>query len=146
MPTTAPLNAALVVGAILSALAAALHVAIIVKGAPWYRFFGAGEDMARAAEMGRRFPAIITAAIAVVLALWSAYALSAAGALPPLPLLKPAIGAITLVYLLRGLVLVPVLAMPRGPSTSFFVWSSIVCLVFAATHLAGLIQVWARLP
>lgn len=146
MSTSASVNPALVVAAILSALAAALHVAIILKGAPWYRFFGAGEDMARAAEMGRRFPAIVTAAIAIVLALWSAYALSAAGALPPLPLLKPAISAITLVYLLRGLVLVPVLVMPRGPSTTFFMWSSIICLVFAATHLVGLLQVWPRLP
>lgn len=146
MPITTSVNRALVVAATLSALAAALHVAIIVKGAPWYRFFGAGEDMARAAEMGRRFPAVVTAAIAGVLALWSAYALSAAGALPPLPLLKPAIGAITLVYLLRGLVLVPALAMPRGPSTTFFVWSSIVCLVFAAAHGVGLRQVWSRLP
>ena len=145
MPAAASVNPALVVAAILSALAAALHGAIIVKGAPWYRFFGAGEDMARAAEMGRLFPAVITAAIAGVLALWSAYALSAAGALPPLPWLKPVISAITLVYLLRGLVLVPALLMPRGPSTAFFVWSSIICLVFAATHLVGLLQVWRRL-
>lgn len=145
MPMSAPANLFLVVAATLSAVASALHVAIIVKGAPWYRFFGAGEDMARAAEAGRLFPAVITAAIAGVLALWSAYALSAAGVLPPLPLLKPAICAITLVYLLRGLVLVPVLAMPRGPSTTFFIWSSVICLVFAAAHLVGVAQVWDRL-
>ncbi len=145
MPAALPVNLPLVAAAALSAIAAALHVAIIVKGAPWYRFFGAGEDMARAAEKGRLFPAVVTSGIAAILALWSAYALSGAGMLPPLPLLRPALCAITAVYLLRGLVLVPVLVMPRGPSTTFFVWSSVICLVFAAAHGVGLAQVWDRL-
>ena len=138
-------NVALVVGACLSALAAVLHLGIIVKGATWYRFFGAGESMARAAEAGRLYPAIVTTAIACVLALWSALALSAAGVIEPLPLLRPALCAITLVYLLRGLVLVPVLFMPRTAATTFWIWSSAICLVFAAAHLVGLVQVWHRL-
>lgn len=49
-------------GACLRALAAVLHLGIIVKGATWYRFFGAGESMARAAEEGRWYPAIVTTA------------------------------------------------------------------------------------
>ena len=138
-------NLPLIVGACLSALAALLHVGIIVGGANWYRFFGAGERMARACEQGRWYPAIITAAIAVVLAIWSAYALSAAGVTGKLPLLKPALCAITAIYLLRGLVLVPVLVMPHTAATPFGLWSSAICLVFAATHLVGLVQVWDRL-
>ena len=36
-------NPWLVAGGILSALAALLHLAVIVGGPVWYRFFGAGE-------------------------------------------------------------------------------------------------------
>ena len=45
-------NEALIAGAVLSALAPLLQVGCIVYGAPWYRFFGAGENMARMAEAG----------------------------------------------------------------------------------------------
>jgi hypothetical protein len=40
---------------VLSAAAALLHIAVIVGGAEWYRFFGAGEGMARLAERGGYF-------------------------------------------------------------------------------------------
>lgn len=140
-----PVNAALVVAGCLSAIAATLHLAIIVKGAAWYRFFGAGERMARAAEKGRWTPALVTAGIALMLAAWSAYAFSGAGILGPAPLLRPALCAITLVYLLRGLVLIPVLVLPRQPGTTFGIWSSSICLVFAAAHLIGVVQRWDAL-
>lgn len=140
-----PYNIPLVIGACLSAIAAILHVMIIVNGAEWYRFFGAGETMARAVEQRRWYPAIITTAIAALLGLWSAYALSGAGVIRALPLLRPALFAITAIYLFRGLVLVPVLIMPRKPATTFGLWSSGICLAFAAAHLVGLCQVWKQL-
>ena len=42
----------LLIGGGLSALAAALHLAIIAGGPSWYRFFGAGERTARLAARG----------------------------------------------------------------------------------------------
>lgn len=39
-------------GGSLTLLAAVLHVFIIVGGADWYRFFGAGEAMAQMSEQG----------------------------------------------------------------------------------------------
>jgi hypothetical protein len=70
----------LVAGGVLSAGASLLHLGCIAGGASWYRFFGAGEKMARMAERGwRAVP--VTVLIAAVLALWSAYAFSAAGVL-----------------------------------------------------------------
>lgn len=39
-------NLSLVFAAALSAIAASLHLAIIVGGPAWYRFFGAGERFA----------------------------------------------------------------------------------------------------
>jgi hypothetical protein len=138
-------NIALVIGAGLSAIASLLHVGIIIGGAPWYRFFGAGERMAVAAAAGRAYPAMVTASIAAVLALWAAYALSGAGVIAALPLLKPGLCAITAIYLLRGLAAVPVLAFRQPKSLPFVVWSSVICIAFGTAHLVGLSQVWKAL-
>lgn len=137
-------NTLLMTGAALSALASLLHVAIIVGGPDWYRFFGAGEEMARMAGAGSPVPALVTLGIATVLAIAALYALSGAGRIRRLPLLRPALCVITAVYLLRGLALVPALAVPalREP---FNVWSSLICLAFGLVHLGGLVQVWPRL-
>ncbi|CAI8903716.1 Regulator SirB [Pseudomonas chlororaphis] len=137
-------NMALVIGAGLSLLAALMHVGVIMVGPSWYRLFGAGERFVRAAQAGRWFPAVVTAGIALVLAAWAAYALSAAGVIAPLPLLRPALIAITLVYLLRGL-LGPVALAGTGRSRRFIFVSSTICLVYGLVHLFGLVQVWGSL-
>jgi hypothetical protein len=139
-------NVSLVAGAALSAVAALLHLGIIVGGPSWYRFFGAGERFASAAAAGRWWPNVFTLGIACVLGLWAAYALSGAGVIAPLPLLKLALVLITGVYLLRGLVLVPALIVTRGKVSPFAFWSSVICLGYGAFHLLGLVQVWHRLP
>lgn len=139
------INKALLVGAALSALAALLHVAIIFGGAPWYRFFGAGERMARAAEAGHLRPTLITIGIASILALWSLYALSGAGLIAPLPLLRSGLCLITGIYLLRGLAILPLLTVARAHSTPFLIWSSLVCLGFGLVHLLGVAQRWSSL-
>jgi hypothetical protein len=138
-------NIALVIGAGLSAIASMLHVGIIIGGAPWYRFFGAGERMAVAAAAGRAYPVLVTASIAAVLALWAAYALSGASVIPALPLLKPGLCTISAIYLIRGLAAVPVLAFGQPRSVPFVVWSSIVCIAFGLAHLVGLVQTWEAL-
>lgn len=138
-------NGALVAAAGCSLLAAAAHLGCIALGPSGYRALGAGESMARMAAAGHWYPTVITLAIAAVLGVWGAYALSGAGVLPHLPLLRPALCVITAVYLLRGLAFVPMrIAMP-GRSTSFWLWSSAICLAIAALHLIGLIQSWRRL-
>jgi hypothetical protein len=144
---TAPaaVDAALVVAGGASLVAALLHLAIIAGGPAWYRFFGAGEGMARAAEKGRWRPALITLAIALVLGAWAAYAFAGAGLFDGLPLVRPALCALTAVYLLRGAVIVPALLMPRGPATGFAIWSSAICLAIGGVHLLGLTQVWSRI-
>lgn len=138
-------NPWLITGGVLSAVAALLHIGIIVKGASWYRFFGAGERFARAAEAGERWPDVVTLGIAAVLALWSAYAFSGAGLIVRLPWLKLALSLITAVYLLRGLALLPALVVARDKVTPFVLWSSIICIGYGAFHLLGLAQEWERL-
>jgi hypothetical protein len=145
VPEVHPYNLMLVLAAVLSAIGALLHVACIFGGPAWYRFFGAGERLATAAERGRAWPALATLGITLILLAWSAYALSAAGMLPALPLLKAGIVAITTVYLLRGLILFPVMAFKPAQLTPFVVWSSLICLGFGLVHLWGVVQVWDTL-
>jgi hypothetical protein len=138
-------NTPLAAGALLSAIAALLHLGIIVGGPAWYRFFGAGERLARAAEQGRRYPDVITLAIAAVLFTWSAYALAGAGVIGPLPLSKAALVAITAVYLVRGVGYAPLVVANGGRVTPFVVWSSLICFGYGLVHLVGLVQRWAAL-
>jgi hypothetical protein len=137
-------NRMLALGAVLSALAGLLHVAVIAGGPDWYRFFGAGERMARMAAAGSVRPALTTLGIAAILGVWALYAASGAGLLRPLPLTAAALVAITAVYVLRGLVLLPAAAMP-ALRTPFNLWSSAICLAIGLVHAIGLWQAWKRL-
>ena len=138
-------NIPLTVGALLSAVAALLHLGIIAGGPAWYRFFGAGERYARAAAEGKWFPTIVTLGIATVLFTWSAYALAGAGVVKPLPFLKAALVAITAVYLVRGVAYAPVVRARGGRITPFVVWSSLICFGYGVVHLVGLVQRWKAL-
>lgn len=132
----------LVAGAILSGIAAMLHIGCIYFGAPWYRFFGAGEEMAKMAEAGSWTPGFITAGIVLVLAIWAVYALSGAGTIRRLPLLRTALCIITGIYVLRGLAALPFAWLHPEQATAFVWWSSAICLGFGLVHLVGLKQRW----
>jgi hypothetical protein len=138
-------NVPLAVGALLSAIAALLHLGIIAGGPAWYRFFGAGERFARAAAQRRWYPTLVTLGIAAVLAAWSAYALAGAGLIGTLPLLKAALAGITAVYLVRGIVYAPLVLAKGGRITPFVVWSSLICFAYGLVHLLGLVQRWPAL-
>lgn len=126
---------------------AALHVVIVFLGAPAYRYFGAGEDMARQAEAGSLVPAAMTLAIAAVFAVFALYAFSGAGRFRRLPLLRTGLVAISAIYLVRGLLLLPELAgyaqgsgvMPRQLAFSF------TSLVIGLFYLAGTVLLWPSL-
>jgi len=138
-------NKWLAVGGSLSALAALLHVAVVVGGPDWYRFFGAGEAMDREAERGSLYPASVTLAIAAVLGIWSAYAFAGAGLLRRLPLMRRALVAITAVYLLRGLALFPALILRPDLVDSFALWSSLIVLAYGAAYAVGTWKAWPAL-
>ncbi|WP_409526181.1 hypothetical protein [Nitrincola sp. MINF-07-Sa-05] len=136
----------LVLGAVLSGLAALAHIGIIIGGPAWYRFFGAGDNMARLASEGSWHPALVTAAIALVLSILSAYALSGAGLLPGLPFLSLVLIAVTTIYLLRGIVgFFFAFFATGGNSPTFWVVSSTICLFFGVVHAIGIVKSWAIL-
>jgi hypothetical protein len=135
-------NKFLITGAILSGLASLLHVGCIYFGAPWYRFFGAGEEMASMAESGSWIPSLVTAGIAMVLSIWAIYAVSGAGVIRKLPLLRTALCIITTIYLLRGLAAIPLAIIQPQQATPFLWWSSAICLSFSIIHLVSMHQRW----
>ena len=142
---TSTRNPALVLGGLLSAAAALLHIGVIVGGPDWYRFFGAGEAMATMAEQGSMTPTLITVGIAAVLAIWAAYALSGAGLLPRLPLLRTGLVVISAIYLLRGLALIPALLINGGAVMPFVLWSSLIVLVYGLAYAIGTWNAWPSL-
>jgi hypothetical protein len=129
----------------MSVAASLLHVACIIGGPDWYRFFGAGEEIARAAERGAWMPTILTLFIAGVLATWAAYAFGAAGKFIRLPLMRTALIAIGLVLLLRALGgLVGHLWRP-DLSDTFMLWSSLIVLVLGLCFAIGTWRAWPAL-
>ena len=140
-----PANPWLVLAGALSGAACLAHLAVIVGGAPWYRFFGAGERMARMAEARSLRPTVITLGIAAVLAVWAAYALAGAGLIVPLPLMRPVLAAISAVYLVRGLAPVPVLLVTQGRASPFWIWSSLIVLAFGIVYAVGTWRAWPEL-
>jgi hypothetical protein len=139
----------LLCGGLLTAAASLLHVGIILGGPAWYRFFGAGERMARMAARGSPYPALVTAGIAAVLGAWALYALSGAGVIRRLPLLRLALVLIAAVYLGRGVLGIPIVlfaddpyaAQLRGRMT-FMVVTSAICIGLGVCYAVGA----ARLP
>lgn len=138
-------NPLLIAGGTLSALAALLHLAIIVGGPDWYRFFGAGEGMARAAERGMARPALLTVGIAAILGIWSLYAFSGARLIRRLPLLRTSLVAISAVYLLRALAPLPIALLAPGQLTAFLLWSSLIVLVYGLAYGLGTWRAWPNL-
>jgi hypothetical protein len=134
----------LVFGGSLTGVAALLHVAIIVGGPDWYRFFGAGERMARLAARGSIYPTVITACIAAVLGVWALYAFSGAGVIRRLPRLRLALTLIAGVYLARGILGVPIVLFTDDVYTNqlkakmtFMVVSSAICVALGLCYAIG---------
>ncbi|HYD79186.1 MAG TPA: hypothetical protein VEC06_05210 [Paucimonas sp.] len=130
-------NPELLIGGILSCVAALLHVAIIFGGGSWYRFFGAGERLASMSDAGSPVPGIITFGIAAVLLIWGLYGFAGAGWMSPLPFMKAALIAISAIYLLRGLAFIPVFFFAREQSDAFLLWSSLICLGYGTAYGLG---------
>jgi hypothetical protein len=115
-----------------------LHIAIIIGGADWYLMFGAGEELAQLAEQGSMIPTSITTLITIILLTWAMYAFSGAGLIRQLPWLKPVLITITLIYLIRGLGLFPMLLFSYELVDWFLIISSIISLIIGFIHLIGL--------
>ena len=141
----ATLNIWLIAAGLGSLTASALHLACIVGGPAWYSFFGAGDGMARMAMQGSWVPAVITMAIAAVLAVWAAYAFSGAGLLTRLPLVRTALVLISAVLLLRAAAFLVRSSWRPDLSFGFMLWSSLIVLALGLCFAIGTWQAWPEL-
>ena len=135
-------NLFLIAGAALSAIAALLHFACIFLGAPAFRTLGAGEKLARMAERGHWYPALVAFGIGVALSVCAAYALSAAGLLPRFPLLRTVLSLFAATLLLRAIAFPLLRPVFPENSTTFWLVSSAACLSMGLVHAVWLSQVW----
>jgi hypothetical protein len=127
----------------MSVAASLLHIGCIIGGPDWYRFFGAGEQIAQLAERGHWYPPVITLAIAVILAGWAAYAFSAAGNLLRLPLLRTGLVAIAFVLIARSaFAFVPAAWPPENWTLPFVATTSAICLAMGAIFAIGTWRAW----
>lgn len=138
-------NKFLIAAALSSAIAALAHVGCIIFGGDWYRFFGAGEQMARMAEAGHWYPTVLTSGIVVVLTIWSLYGLSGAGVIKRLPFLRLVLCLIAGIFLMRSMFFIAILPMFPGNSLTFWLVSSSICLVIGILYAVGTYQRWPEL-
>ncbi|MBA6262309.1 hypothetical protein H4J39_00935 [Colwellia sp. Bg11-12] len=132
-------------GAFFSAIAALAHLGCIIFGGDWYRFFGAGEQMAKMAEAGESHPTIVTSVIVIILSIWSLYGLSGARIIGKLPFVRTALVLISFIYVFRGLIFVVLMPMFPENSITFWLVSSTICLSIGMLYSVGTYQSWSTL-
>ena len=135
----------LILGGIFSVAIAILHIAIIFGGAPAYRYFGAGEEMAQMAMAGSALPALVTFLIAVIFAVWGLYAFSGAGLICRLPLLPIGLIVIASIYTLRGIGVIPqivwMIKSPKSVLPQDLIFS-LASLLIGIVYFLGTIATW----
>jgi putative oxidoreductase len=134
----------LLFGGLLTGVLTLLHVAIVLGGPAWYRFFGAGERMAQLAARGSSYPAMVTATIAAILFVWTLYALSGAGVIRRLPFLRLVLFLIAGILLARGALGIPVVLLVDDPYTlqlrermTFMIVTSAISTVLGLCYAVG---------
>jgi hypothetical protein len=138
----------LIAAGALSAVASIAHFACIFGGPDWFIFLGAPKGYAYAAARGAILPYVIAAALGTIIAVWAAFAFSAAGIIRRLPLSRLALVLISAVLLARGFgyFIVPGAKFWRPDlSLTFMWWSSSICIVMGACFALGTWRAWPAL-
>jgi hypothetical protein len=138
----------LLLAALLTSAITVLHIVIVFVGAPGYRYFGAGEQIARLAEQGSPVPALLTLCIAAIFAVFSLYAFSGSGVLRRLPLVRLVLLMIGTIFALRGIAVIPQLiqmAHQGRPLLHRAVVFSAVSLCIGVIYLLGTALQWNAL-
>ncbi|UTH74627.1 hypothetical protein [Chromobacterium sp. IIBBL 290-4] len=122
-------------------IGASIHLAALPAGPRWYRFFGAPLEMVRSAEQGTWLAPVGAVLIAGAMALCAAYAYSALGRLPRLPLLRLGLGAIGAAASLRAVLVVPLFVWRPELISVFEIAAAVVWLVAGLGYLLGMAHV-----
>jgi len=126
----------------MSALISLLHIILILKPEIFYRLINLNQESA-SAPTASQGPGLSIAALvlALIFAIWAIYAFSGAELIKPLPLLRTALVAIGVIYILRSLFL-PLeiyMVLTKGHPFQFVVYSTI-SLVTGLLYLVGILK------
>jgi hypothetical protein len=129
----------LIAGGSISAAIAALHILLTFVPAWWEPIAGGTASvLADLAEQGSPGTRAASLVLALVFSVWALYAFSGAGFVRPLPWLRAVLIAVGVIYLLRGLAIIPEVSMVRseGYPGQYVVFSSI-SLLAGGLYLVG---------
>ena len=132
----------LIAGGVVSTFISILHFILALKPA-LYRHISAGQKsvLAQMAEQGSKPTTVATVALALIFAIWAIYAFSGARLINPLPLLRAALIAIGVIYILRALFIPTELNMALNKGYPFrFVVFSTISLVAGLLYLIGIFK------
>lgn len=142
-PTSAPAsrhNYLLQAGGYFSLAFAAMQVTGIWWSARAVKYLGGPADL----RIERPIVyALLCAAVAAIVAVFGAYALSGAGRIRRLPLLRTVLISVTAIYLLRGLLFIPQLPIVlKHPHLVRFLVFSGISLCVGVVHGGGVVQLY----
>lgn len=118
-------------------IASLLHLSCVVFGGRMFRLLGAGEYIATLADKGHWYPPFIAIVIALMLAGFGIYALSAIGIVRPLPYPKLILIGIGAIFILRAVAFPLIHPMFPENSPNFWLVSSAICLIVGVVHWIG---------
>lgn len=90
----------------IAACGVVIHLAAIIGGVSWYAFFGAPPTIVASAREGTWLAPVSAAGIAALMGICMLYALSAAGLMRRLPLLRQGLAGMATVFLVRAFILI----------------------------------------
>ena len=129
-----------------AALAVALlHVAAIIGGPEWFAALKAPPAVVASSRDGTWLAPVSTFAIAAMFAVFGLYAFSAAGLGSALPLTRIVLGGVALLFLARGLLLVPFVILRPAliqRLDGFDIWSSAISFGIGLVFAVGAWSAW----
>jgi hypothetical protein len=133
-------NVPLLIGGYFSLAFAVFQISAIWWPQPVLRYFGGPEQLSRQRPLAY---ALLCLGVGIAVAVFGVYALSAAGQLRRLPLLRTLVTTVTVIYLLRGLFAVPQIpSVLRHPEYLRVLVFSLIALTVGLVHLAGLVRLF----
>ena len=132
----------LLTGGVIAGLAAVWHLLCILGGPAWFIFARAPSVIIASAQQGTLLAPIGTIIVAALMFTCTIYALSGAGVIRKIPLLKSALVTITILCLLRVVVVIPSLLYSSFTDTWQVIATSVwlfvgICFLLGSTSQFG---------
>ncbi len=129
-----------ILAGVISLVGVVIHIGAIFGGVAWYVYFGAPHGIVESARQGTWLAPLGASVIAGLMALCAAYAFSAIGVIPRLPLLRTGLAVIATICLLRAIVLWPLMISHPELRNTFEIVASIVWGLAGVGFAMGLVS------